>query len=478
MRAAVSMLMCVVACATVAWAVPPEPSGLRITESTRGQSKKPVRPPEICACSTAIEIDLSDPVQRALHGLDGRRYDLGPFTYETLMDNGPVENRVDIVFVGDGYAAADMTTWASHTNDVIVPFFNEPPFDTYAPFFNVHRVNVISNESGVDHISSGIYRDTALDMYYPSGSRCIHVNITKAREAAAFAPDCDQILAAANDSQWGGCGYYHQDLGTFPGAHGLSEQVAMHEFGHSFGNLADEYVEYSGSTYTGGEPWQANVSTYTAAEMLALQVKWYRWLDESNVDTYEGAYYYSYGVYRPTSTSKMRSSGSPYYQVNTEQLIRLIYTTCSPIDDATPQSADVLLAGSSFYVTPVSPLSHSQSIQWFVDGNPVTGATDETFTPDYQNLADGIHTVSVEVVDNTELVRDENIRSELMTATRSWQVQGSWPGNPTGLIASATMTCVQVDWDDNPESDLLGYRVYRAETAGGPYTEVGNPGDQ
>ena len=118
----------------------------------------------------------------------------------------------------------------------------------------------------------------------------------------------DSSPAMANHTRWGGSGYYFQDIGTFPGQHGLSYQVALHEFGHSFGNLADEYVEYYGSTYPYGEPWEANVSKYNAAEQAAQLKKWYRWLDHPDVDTFEGARYYQYGIYRSSLSSKMRSS--------------------------------------------------------------------------------------------------------------------------------------------------------------------------
>jgi len=397
------------------------------------------------------------------------------WSYTTLMGNGPVNNRVDLVFVGDGYTTADLTTYEGHINNVVTTLFNEHPFDVYAPYFNVHRVDVISNESGVDEPGSGIYRDTAMDMSVSATSRGISINLSKARAAAASAPDEDQILASANTTSYGGSGYYSGDLGTFPGGNGIAARVAVHEFGHSFGNLTDEYVETAGSTYTGGEPYFANVSIYDASEQTSQLRKWYRWLDLPNIDTFEGGYYRQYGIFRPSSSSRMRSNYGDFEEVNSEQLIRLTYETVSPIDDATPEQSNAYLAGTTFSVTPMQPVGHNLDVQWAIDGADVAGATGNSFTPDYATLSDIVHTVTVTVVDNTTLVRDENLRSNLMTATRTWTVQGGYPGTPLNLVANGDADSINLDWDDNAEPDIVNYVVYRATASGGPYTQIAAP---
>ncbi len=419
---------------------------------------------------TAIHADPSDPQARALYGLDSTLQMAVPFNTTTLHDNGPVDNRVDIVFVGDGYTVADLPDYEQHVNNILAGFFAENPFDAYEPYFNVHRVDVISNESGVDE-EGGPLRDTALDMYYSNGRRLL-INIGKARDAASNAPDEDQILALANSTTYGGVAWYTLEIGTVVGNHSLSKEVALHEFGHSFGNLADEYVD-SSSPYTGSDPWLANVSIYTAAEQTSLQTKWYRWLDLPNVDTFEGAYYRATGIYRPTVSSKMRSLNRPFEEVNAEQFIIVLYQDVSPIDAATPSSSEPYFAGTTFNVTPMQPVGHSLDVQWFIDGLPVSGANGASFTPDYDNLSDTIHDVSVTVVDNTTRVRDETARAQWMTATRSWTVQGGYPGAPTGLIATADADSINVTWNANPEPDIVEYRVYRATSPGGTYTQVG-----
>ena len=181
--------------------------------------------------------------------------------------------------------------------------------------FNVHRVDVISNESGVDNDPQGTYRDTAMDMTFWCNNiqRLLCVDTTLAWGFANNVSSVDAILAVANSSMYGGAGYSWAEIGTFSGANASSTDVAIHEFGHSMGNLADEY-DYGGpANYPDGEPSARNASTYTASQMAANGTKWAAWLGENNpawdglVDTYEGAVYSQYGIYRPTNNSMMRA---------------------------------------------------------------------------------------------------------------------------------------------------------------------------
>ena len=87
--------------------------------------------------------------------------------YDTVVNNGDSVNRVDIVFIGDGYQSTEIETdYVDHINNTIDHFFTQAPLSRYQNFFNIHRVNVVSNESGADKPLDGIYVDTALDASY------------------------------------------------------------------------------------------------------------------------------------------------------------------------------------------------------------------------------------------------------------------------------------------------------------------------
>jgi hypothetical protein len=355
--------------------------------------------------------------------LDDMQELTGLWNVTTLIDNGPISNRIDLVFIGDGYTSSEMTTYSTHLLNVLTLFMAEEPFAAYFNYFNVHQVDVISNESGVDEPDNGIYRDTALDMTYNCSGipRFLCINYSKAVAAATEAPDVDQILALANSTRYGGFGV--GGFTTFAGNNSSAAELALHEFGHAFPDLGDEYDYDDGSTYTGPEPGKANISIYTAPDQLNLETKWFRWLDESNVDTFEGAYYKQYGIYRPTFSSKMRNLGYPFEQVNVEQFVIEIYKVVSPIDDATPVSPIPLPYDTTFYVTPMQPMDHNLDIQWSLNSIDISGANSLTYTPDYSSLPAGIHNVAVTVIDNTSRVRDENVIASYLTASRQWQIE-------------------------------------------------------
>ena len=369
-----------------------------------------------------FHLDVQNPDHRRTFGLDGH-VAAGGWPSTTVIDNGPTANRIDIVVLGDGYTSTQQGTYAGHVQNVLAAFFDEEPLAAYATYFNVHRVDVESNQSGVDEMNLNIYRDTALDMAYGCFSidRLLCINVTKAWAAAAAAPQVDQVLALAKSTRYGGAGY--PNLGTLAGNNGSAIEIALHEFGHAFAGLADEYDYADGATYAGGDPGEPNVSIYTAPIQQSLQRKWYRWLNLGHVHAYEGAAYYQFGLYRPTVDSKMRSLNRPFEEVNVEQFVLTMYEYVSPVDDMTPPSASSLSPCKTLFVEPLQPVDHDLQVQWAVDGVDVVGATLNTLVPNDVPLTIGVHGVSVRVVDTTPRVRDEGARDALMTVTGQWSVE-------------------------------------------------------
>lgn len=364
-----------------------------------------------------ISVDQANPLQAPMQLKSAAP--APSYNSQTILNNGDPANRIDIVLVGDGYTSSELNQYRNHANNIVNGFFNEGVLLNYKNYFNVHRVDVISNESGVDNDPQGTDRDTALDMtYYCSNiARLLCVNVSKAKAAAQNAPQADQILALANSTTYGGAGYSSANLGTVAGNNGSALEVAIHEIGHSFADLADEYTYGGSETYTGPELNAPNVSIYQKAAMQQQQTKWYRWFNVAGVDTFEGGHYSVYGVYRPTQNSKMRSLGQPFGPINDEQFVIKIYQSVSPIDNATP--AGNVNRGETLTVTTTQPQSHDLDIQWWVNGQ-LTNNTSNVFNT--ASLPPGDHTVAVRVTDNTDLVRDESARQQWMTAERVWTV--------------------------------------------------------
>jgi len=376
---------------------------------------------------------------------------------ETIISNGPSTNRIDLVFVGDGYMIADLNSYASHVNAAINAFFSIEPLQSYLPLFNVHRVDVISNESGVDNDPvDGINRDTAMDMgFWCSGiERLLCVDTSLAWSYANNVPSTDAILAVANSSMYGGAGYSWAEIGTFAGANSAATDVAIHEMGHSLANLADEY-DYGGSTYyTGPERTERNASIYTASEMAANGTKWAAWLGENSwqwdglVDTFEGAVYSQFDIYRPTNNSMMRALGRPFNQPSAESFILEMYNIVNPLDDYT--HAGILDGTETVFVTVVE-IGHPMQIQWFLEGTSLGIDGQASIALPSLNLPVGLHNLRVEVVDPTDWVRDEVARDATMKQTVIWAVQIMAPVCPAdidenGIVDVADLLTVIDSW--------------------------------
>jgi hypothetical protein len=379
----------------------------------------------------------------------------------TILDNGPSANRIDLVFVGDGYLDTQFGLYAIHVGNGFSELFGVEPFSTYMTFFNAHRVDVTSNDSGVDNDPTpGIDRDTALNMGFwcDNIERLLCVDVGLAYQYAANAPQVDHVFAVANSTKYGGAGYSGSDLATYSGGNGAAAEVAIHEAGHSLGNLADEYDYADGATYTGPERPERNISILDAAPMSTAGTKWANWLGDPGigfgglVSTYEGAYYHVFGINRPTANSKMRSLGVPFNLPSAEGLILEFYKIVDPLDDATP-TGQTLTGTETVFVDPVDPVGHALDVAWFLDGSPIPGATGTTLDLNALGLGFGGYELAVTVTDNTALVRDEAARSAWMMRTLTWDVLATLPGDLNGdlMVDLQDFLFLLSDWGPCPQ---------------------------
>jgi hypothetical protein len=372
---------------------------------------------------------------------------------ETVLDNGDPSNRVDLVFVGDGFTAADLSGWPAVVVDGYERLFDYEPFTRYSSYFNVHRVDVISNESGVDNDPDiGVERDTALDMAFWCGNieRLLCVNTTKAWEQALYANDVDQVIAVGNSSKYGGAGYPGNDLGTYAGYNSVAVEVFIHELGHALGDLADEY-DYGGSeTYSGPEFYAANASIMPEEEMEDSGLKWDAWIgsDLADVGThgcFEGCNYSVYGAYRPSSNSMMRSLAQPFNSPSREQLIRKIYEIVTLVDDVEPTSSSIAHDGIARAFT-VHPSAGATRKRWYLDGVQISGEYTDTLDLSTIDLGPA-QELTLRIWDPTPMVRDEAMRDALMTETYTWQIQGNPADiNGDGVINGADLSIVLGFW--------------------------------
>jgi IgA Peptidase M64 len=345
----------------------------------------------------------------------------------TIRNNGPVENRINMVVLGDGYTASEMVKYSSDVDVFVSGLFAQSPYKEYASYFNIARVDIVSNQSGADHPENGTTRDTALGAFYNcTGIQrliCVDnsaINAVLSRSVPANARNV--IVIIVNDSVYGGSGGAVAVTST----NSQSLEIVAHELGHTIGLLADEYTDTPPPCVNNVEPSQVNA----ALDIGRASIKWAPWVDTSTVlptigtapgipGAYQGARYCATGLYRPTYDSKMRSLNRPFEQINAEQMIRRFYNTVSPIDAVTPSSTDIARAcgeALDLLVTTPAPADHQLSITWRIDGTQV--GTSAGLTVDTSRYPPGRHMIEVEVADTTPAVRRDP--SQAMTERHQW----------------------------------------------------------
>jgi hypothetical protein len=181
-----------------------------------------------------------------------------------VMKNGDPRDKVDLLLMGDGYTAAEMDKWHRDARRVLEMLFAVSPFRERRNDFNVWAVDTPAVQSGIARPSDGVYRRSPLRAGYDAfGSEryMLTFDNKRIRESAAGAP-YEFIEIVANDRKYGGGGIYNL-YATVAADNAWTPYIGVHEFGHHFAGLADEYytsdVAYQASDER-LEPWEPNVT--------------------------------------------------------------------------------------------------------------------------------------------------------------------------------------------------------------------------
>ena len=199
-----------------------------------------------------------------------------------IQKSGDPASKVDFLIIGDGYTAAEAAKFEADARRMTEVLFNTPPFKERRRDFNVWALCPPAAESGVSRPSTGVYRDTPLGATYDAfgSERYVLTFDNRAlRRAASFAP-YEFVEILVNNRTYGGGGI-HNLYSTVAADNAWADYVFVHEFGHHFAGLADEYytssVAYAPSTER-TEPWEPNVTALLDPANL-------KWKDLVSADT-------------------------------------------------------------------------------------------------------------------------------------------------------------------------------------------------
>jgi IgA Peptidase M64 len=369
---------------------------------------------------------------------------LPSYATSVLLDNGEAQGQIDLVFMGDGYTEDELDSYRERVDKCVEWIFAVEPFTSYRSKFNIHRIDVVSNESGVDNDPTrGVDRDTALGMHFWCNDiqRAVCVDFQYTRSLAeSLVEEADQIIVLGNSTTYGGAASFGTRITCVTGQDSSVRDVVVHELGHSFGLLGDEYTYGGPTVYNGIEPNRVNLTTHEETSMLDLQTKWHLWSGESFagfdglVGNYEGGGYSSFGIFRPSANSRMRTSARPFNMPSVEALINWFYIYSDGIETPTIFDSPEL-SGHEANIDVVfnHPTSHDLRVIWQVNQVTIAGAERTGFSACEFQLQPGRHLVTVQAFDDTPWVRDPLIIDQSTRSTRYWFVNiDTYPGDANG----------------------------------------------
>lgn len=273
-----------------------------------------------------------------------RRYD---FPVVDIEVNGTPAETTDIVILGDGYTAEEMGKFRADARRFAESLFDYAPYRENRSRISIRAIEAVSRESGTDEPRKGSWRDTILGCTFNTfdSARYLTTEENEAmREIAALAP-YDTIYIMVNTARYGGGGIFNL-WSVFAADTEYAEYVYIHEFGHSFGGLGDEYYSPGATSYDddmfyppGVEPWEPNIT----ALLDPANVPWADLIAEGTpiptpateeyadrIGVFEGAGYRARGLYRPCFDSIMFHKGHmTYCPVSERAIANLIRWTAS-----------------------------------------------------------------------------------------------------------------------------------------------------
>lgn len=351
------------------------------------------------------------------------------FNVESIKFSGDTDKRINLVILSDGYQMAELDDFILDATNFTNDLFSQSPFLEYANYFNVYAIKVPSNESGADHPGTGPATDetnwpipiTTVDTYFNAtfdsfGNHFLlfyeidenNVNNTQAIISNVLAsnfPMYDQALILVNSAFYGGSGGEFSMAST-----GISSnEIAIHELGHSLFDLKDEY--YPGDDLTAEA---VNMTQETNASL----VKWENWMGINGI----GIYQHTGSViaetwYKPRHEEcKMELLNKPFCSVCKEGIIEKIHDMISPIDSYSPVSNSITATTYpiEFKLNLIKTIPNNETIpfgtivsSWVLNSSNLVNNVDTVSLID-TDLNIGTNTLTVVVNDATTLLMIDN----------------------------------------------------------------------
>lgn len=272
-------------------------------------------------CSLTHTVDPNDILIKE----KGRKF-IAPHRY--LHKGGEPDKCIDVAILAEGYTASESDLFYQDATIACEALFEHEPFKSMKDRFNIVAVATPSMESGVSIPNKNEWKKTAVGSHFSTfySDRYLTTPHVKQIHDLMSGIPYEHLIILANTDTYGGGGIYNSYTLT-TAHHKQFRPVVVHEFGHSFGGLADEYFyddQYTEMYPSDTEPWEPNITT-----LVDFGSKWKDMLPPNTqiptppvtdpkriyteVGVYEGAGYSSKGVYRSTTECRMKINEAPAF---------------------------------------------------------------------------------------------------------------------------------------------------------------------
>lgn len=257
--------------------------------------------------------------------------------HKYLLKSGSEADCIDVAILAEGYTEAEMDLFYKDAEKACESLFFYEPFKSMKSRFNIVAVASPSKDSGVSVPRKNDWKQTAFNSHFDTfySDRYLTTSRVKSIHNALSGIPYEHIIIIVNTEEYGGGGIYNSYTLT-AAHHPTFKPVVVHEFGHSFGGLGDEYFyeeDVMTDTYPlNVEPWEPNIST-----RVDFSSKWEDMLPagvpaptppqmnkQYLVGVYEGGGYSAKGIYRPSFDCRMRTNEYPTFCPVCQRSIRRI----------------------------------------------------------------------------------------------------------------------------------------------------------
>jgi hypothetical protein len=252
-----------------------------------------------------------------------------------LRKSGAPSEKVDIAILAEGYKKEEMEKFIRDAGRMTDSLLKVEPFASLQSAFNVYAVKSPSEQSGTDIPGRGIYVNTLYNstFYTFNISRYLTTTDLKSVYDQAAGVPYDYLIVLVNSAEYGGGGFCNF-LSVCTADHSVSSKVFIHEFGHEFAGLGDEYytseVAYEDFYNLKAEPWEPNLTT-----LINFKVKWGSMIlpatpiptprtneYTSATGVFEGGGYMAKGIFSPMQDCRMKSNKPDYFCPVCQEAIR------------------------------------------------------------------------------------------------------------------------------------------------------------